>query len=318
MSYEGILDQISIGQETELGTAVTPTVSLPVMPSDGVTLEQEAVGVEAIDTTPALNKDFIQGVREYNGAFEMNAYPIAIGYILKSALGAVSVGAVASETLVKEHTFSEAVVKPSLTLEQKISGMTKRFAGFTASGFTISGAVGEAVKFAFTGKALSEADETAITASYETSKVFDWTDIYSITVDGVELKRYINSFSLEYKNGLGNYHGFDSQPDPSALYVENSELSGSFKALFSDDVLDVRDLFKDGTDSEIIITMIGDETIGNGSNNKLVLTMSKSRINTYPTPIDTGYTEVEFEFVCGKDTTNGLIKPVLTNLQLAY
>ena len=79
---EGILDQVSVGAESVVGTAVTPAVSLSVLPSDGVVTEEEAVGVEAIDTSPAKNKDFVKGLREYNGSFEMNAYPQAMGHVL--------------------------------------------------------------------------------------------------------------------------------------------------------------------------------------------------------------------------------------------
>ena len=85
---EGVISQISIGQESAWGTAVTPTVSVSVSPSDGLQAVQEAQDVEGIDGNPAKAKDFFSGKRTFEGGIEMPAYPQALGYFLKSLLGA--------------------------------------------------------------------------------------------------------------------------------------------------------------------------------------------------------------------------------------
>jgi hypothetical protein len=318
MSYEGISDQISLGKETVVGTAVTPTVSLAILPSDGIQVKQDTVGVEAMDTTPALNKDFLQGMRDYEGKFEMNCYPIALGWILRSAIGSPNTTAVGTETLVKKHTYSETVAKPSMTIEQKIDALVRRYAGFTVSGWSLEWKSGEPVKLSFEGKALSDATATAITASYETSKVFDWTDISSLTIGGTDVKASLDSFKIEYKNGLESFHALTNQPDPTRLYVKNSEVTGNISATLTSDMVTLRQAFLDSTNKEIILTLVADETIGNASNNTLVITCSRCSLNGYSTPIDTDYTKCDLDFVAGKDTTNGLIKVELTNLQASY
>jgi len=315
---EGILDQVSLGKESVVGTAVVPNFSLAVLPSDGVVTEQDAVGVEAIDTNPALNKDFVEGIREFNGAFEMNAYPQALGYILESALGASTDALVASETTVYKHTFTEAVVKPSYTLEQKIGSIVERIAGFTVSKFGLELKVGEPLKLTFEGKGLSKADSTAITASFETSKVFDWTDIVSITLGGVDIKCALESLNFEYNNNLQNFHGLCGIADPSQLYVEPSEVSGSLAAYLTDEIKALRSAFDDKDTQELVITVIADETIGNSSNNTLVITLPKVALNTYTHQIDNGYVAVESDFVGASDPTNGQIKVELTNLVASY
>lgn len=315
---EGILDQISLGKESVLGTAVVPSTSLAVLPSDGVVTEQDAVGVEAIDTNPALNKDFVEGVREFNGAFEMNAYPQALGFILESGLGASSSALVGSETIVYKHTFTEAVVKPSYTLEQKIGSIVERIAGFTVSKFGLELKVGEPLKLTFEGKGLSKADGSAITASYETSKVFDWTDIVSITLGGEDIKCAIQSLSLEYNNNLQNFHGLCGEADPTQLFVEPSEVSGSMSAYLTDEIKALRTVFDSKATQALVITLVADETIGNASNNTLVITLSKVALNTYVHPIDTSYVAVESDFVGASDPTNGQIKVELTNLVASY
>lgn len=315
---EGILSQVSIGVEATPGTKVTPSFSIPLLPSNGVVTEQDAVGVEAINTDPALNKDFVQGTREYNGSFSMNAYPVSLGYIFTSALGTPTSDEYQSETSVFKHLFKEGVQKNSLTLEQKIGDITERFAGFTVSDFSIELAVGEPVKISWNGKALGVSEDTAITPTYETSKVFDWTDIVSITLDGVDIKCALQSLSLEYKNNLKSFHGLCGTADPSSLYLEPSEVAGSISAYLNDQIKNLKTAFKDKSTKSLVITIVANDTIGNGSNNSLIITLPKVALNTYTHPIDTSYVAVESDFVGASLAGTGQIEVELVNLQERY
>jgi len=314
----GILSQVSLGKETTQGTAVTPTMSIPVLPCDGLSVEEEAVGVEAINTQPAKNKDFIKGLRKYVGSIEMGLYPQSIGYVLLSALGSVSSAVKSGETNVYEHTFTENVDKPSLTLEQKVGDIVERYAGFISSGFTVDITTGEQIKFTFEGNALSKADATAITPTYEASKVFDWTDVQSITLGGTDIKDVVSELSIEYANGLDVFHGLKGSSDPSKLYVANSEVTGSITAFLDSNIQALRDVFENKTEQSLVITIKGDETIGSASNNELVITLPMIVLNTYTHKLDTGYVEVSSDIVGGLDKTNGLISIKLTNEVSAY
>ena len=64
-------------------------------------------------------------------------------------------------------------------------------------------------------------------------KVFDWTDVELITLGGTDIKSVIDLLTVEYTNGLNSFHGCDGEAEPSALYVENSEVSGSFVAFLT-------------------------------------------------------------------------------------
>lgn len=317
MSYEGILSQISLGKESVLGTPVTPTVSVSVLPSDGVVIEEEAVGVQGIDTQPALNKEFVAGLREYNGVFELNAYPQVIGYLLQSALGASDV-VEAEAGVVYTHTFTEAVAKTGLTLEQVVGGETERFAGFVVSKLTIDIAVGESVRLTFEGKALSKADATKITPTYEVSKVFDWTDVQSITLGGTDIKAGVNQITVEYMNGLSNFHGLAGSTDPSYMYVQNSEVTGSISATLDANMVAQKDAFEAKTQQALVITLTADETIGSASNNELVITVPKVVLNTFTHPVTQDYVAVSIDYVARQDDTDGLIKVELTNLVASY
>jgi hypothetical protein len=318
MANEGILTQVSLGKETTLGTAVVPDISVAVLASDGVVTEEEAKGVEGIDGSPALNKEFIQGIREYNGSFEMNAYPNGIGYLMASAFGSSTPTVTAGETIVFDHAFVETVAKTSITLEQKIGSITERFAGFVASKFSLQITVDEPIKFLFEGKALSKASATAITPAFETSAVFDWTDIQSITLGGVDIKCAISELTIEYTNNLQNFHGLCGSSDPTNFFVEPSEVTGSITAYLTSEILDLQAVFEAKTQQALVITIEADETIGVASKNKLVVTVPKMVLNTYAYPIDTGYVEVSSDLVARQDPTDGLIKATLTNLVTSY
>jgi len=309
---EGIANQISIGVESVWGTAVTPTASVPVKPSDGLQVENNLTGVEAIDTTPAKNKSLFLGKRNFSGSYELDLYPRIAGYFLKAALGADNVTE-PEEDVVFKHTFTEAVDKPSLTVEQKIGDIIKRFAGFVPSGFNISCKTGETVVMKVDGMAKTSADaEAAITAAYETSRPFNWADITELSIAGTDIKAKVEEFSLEYTNALDMFHGLGGL-EPAAKYVQQSEVKGSMTLYVDDATAAYLDDLIAGTEQEIIIEMTGD-TIGSAQANILKLTISKAAFEKVETKLDFGYNVISLDFVARRDATNGLIKAELTNL----
>lgn len=311
---EGVLTQISIGQESAWGTAVTPTVSLPVNPSDGISPKAEPVGVEAIKGTPAKNKAFFKGKASYEGSFEMGLYPNAIGYLLKSAIGSVS--ETTPEASVYIHTFAEAVTKPSLTVEQNMANYVKRFAGFVADGFKISGKAGEGIMFAVTGQAKTSADATAITAAYETRRPLSFADVKTLSIAGTDIKAKVEDFEIEYKNDLNMFYGLGSV-DPAGKYVKASEVTGKL-TMYLDSATKsyLADLIA-LTEREVILEIEGD-LVGATLKDNLKITLSKCAMSKFETKIDTDYNAISLEFVCREDTTNGLLKVVLQNGVAAY
>lgn len=309
---EGILNQVSVGKETTYGTAVAPTVSIPVRPSDGIQPQHDVVGVEAINTTAPKNKSLFGGIVNYNGGFEADLYPTSIALILLSALGASSPAQVGGETLVYKHTFTEAVAKTGLTVEQKVGDLIKRYAGFIASRITIGGKVGEAISFSFEGGAKAEADATAITPVYETTRPFNFADVATLSIAGTDIKAKVSEFEFEYKNGLDFFHGLGSV-DPQDKYVGQSELTGKISLLMD---ATTKDYFEDllaTTEQAIILDIVGD-AIGVASHYEFKLTIPKAAISTFASKLDFGYNAIDLEFVAREDATDGLLKAELTNL----
>lgn len=173
--------------ESVFGTAVTPILSVPISPSDGIQINQDVVGIEAIKTTAPKNKRFMLGKAEYSGGFEVAAYVKSIGYFLNSVFGTDTPSTL--ETGVYKHKFTESTTKKSLTVEQVVGTITKRFAGYIVSSVKITGKTGEPVKITFSGMAKSQADASKISATYETSRPLNFADVASILIGGTDFSQ---------------------------------------------------------------------------------------------------------------------------------
>mgnify|MGYP006921395366 CR=1 FL=1 len=313
---EGIKSVISLGQQTLYSTPVTPTVSIPVLPSDGIQVVQDVVDVEGIRGSAPKARAFSRGKRMFEGGFELPLYPNSIGYLLKSIFGDVSPATVEAGAVYK-HTFTEAIQKCFLTIEQSLAGaMTKRYSAYIVGNLKISGKVGELITVSFSGKAKTEADATAITASFETPRAFNFKDVDELSIGGTDVKAKVQDFEIEYEIGLEVFHGLGDY-EPSVAYVKQSEAKGKM-TLYLDSA--TKSYYEDvlaGTEREIILDIIGD-VIGSASANELKVTLPKCSIDKTDTKLDFDYTAVALEFHGREDVTNGLIKAELTNTIAAY
>lgn len=310
-NIEGILSQISVGKESAYGSAVTPTVSLPVKESDGIQINQDVVAVEAIKGTAPKNKSFFKGKKTYEGGFEMDLYPQNLGLLFLSALGAVQSAVANGETIVYNHTFTESVAKKSLTVEQKIGSLTKRFAGFIVKSIKMAGKVGETITLSFEGVGKSVADATAITASYETTRPFNFNDVASISIGGTDYKAFIEDFEISYDNQLDVFHAMGEE-DPAIAYVKPSEVKGKFTLYLDDTSDDLLADFEAVTEQAIVLTLTGD-AVGVAEHYGLVITLPKCAIKKFETKLSFGYNAISLEFEAREDETDGLIEIVATN-----
>jgi hypothetical protein len=311
---EGISNQISIKTETTYGTAVAPDFSIPISPSDGIQVEQDVVGLEAIKTTAPKNKRFMLGKANYSGSYELDAYPKSIGYFLNSVFGTDTPST--PESGVTKHKFTESTTKKSLTVEQVVDTIVRRFAGYVVSSVKISGKVGEPIKVTFTGMAKSQATATKITATYETSRPLNFADVASVLIGSTDFKAYIEDFSVEYTNGLAMFHGMGSK-DPAAKYVQQSEAKGSFNMYIDSTSAGNLTDYIAGTERLVDINITGD-VIGVSSNEKLRIYLPKCSFTKASTKLSFGYNALTLDFEGREDTTDGLIYVELTNTTASY
>lgn len=312
----GVLSQISLGLETTWGTPVTPSKSLAVRPGDGIQTDTDLQLVSSIKAQLAKNSSSFKGAAKHEGNYEFEFIPGTAGYLLKSAFGSVSSAAKsAPNTAVYDHTFTESATKPSLTVEQAVGDIVRRFAGSITHSLKFSCAAGEALVLTAGLKAKSSASASQITASYETIRPFNFADLASFTVGGqVYTPR---NFELTYENNQELLAAVGST-DPAYNYAKGSEVSGKFELyLDSTSAAEYTDYLAK-TDNSLVITFTGD-VIGSSSNYGLTITVPKCSYKTATFPVTEDYNMLTVEFEGIYDTgTSKLISIVLTDLLTNY
>lgn len=309
-------NQITIAKESSYGTAVVPTLSVPIKPSDGIVANQEIIGNEAIKTTPSKNKSFSRGKRSYEGTFELDAYPQVLGHLLMSAFGAVSTAVASGESAVYEHTFTEDADKKSFTVEQVIGTFVKRYAGFVISKVTISAVVGENLKINIEGMAKTSADATKVSASYESSKPLSFEDITSLSINSVDYKGYVSEFSFEYTNGLQKFYGM-GDVEPTQKFIGQSEFKGNIKMYVDNTTKAFIEDHLAGTERDLNVLIEG-ASIGTAENMGLEIDADKVAITATTTNLDFEINALDLEFEAREDATNGLVRMILTNETSSY
>jgi hypothetical protein len=313
---EGLVSAVSIAQETTYGTAVTPTTTVVVKPSAGFRIAQGVKGVEAIDGRIPKNRSFYKDKALYPGSLSLDVAPLSIGYFLKSLFGGYGVATVEAGAVFK-HSFTEAITKPSLTIEQKMDIETRRYAGCIAKSMKFSAKVGSTLDVAAELQAKSQAIATPITAVYDNKRPLNFVDVNQVLVNGTDLKAYIDSIELEFDNSLEMFHGLGSA-DPANRYVKPSLYKGKMN------------LYYDTNTKNLIVNQIGNtalpldiifqgDAIGASSNDKLRFYAPKCTFKKYETKLETGYNQLVLEFESAYDVaTSQAILVELTNVLTTY
>jgi hypothetical protein len=314
----GILSQISFGLESTWGTAVTPNKSIAVQPGDGIQTDVDTQFRSAIKAQLAKNVTAFKGAQTHEGEYELDFVPANLGYLLKSAFGSVSsVAKSAPNASVYDHTFTEVEAKPSLTVEQSIGEITRRYAGSIVHTLTFSCARGEVLSLTAGIRAKSSASATKISPAYETIRPLNFADAATVSVGGTGYTG-IQSFELTYTNNQNFLHAIGSSNDPQFNHVRGSEVTGTIEFYLDSNTAAEYTDYLNGTEQALVIGFTGD-TIGTSSNYGLQLTVPRARYSTGSVPINDDYNALTVEFEGIYDTaTSKLITPVLTNLLTNY
>lgn len=314
----GILSQISFGLESTWGTPVVPNKSLAVKPGDGIQTDNDIQFVSSIKAQLAKNASSFKGAVTNEGEYEFDFIPGVVGYFLKSVFGSVSSALSGGETIVYDHTFSEIETKPSLTIEQAVGDIVRRYAGAIASGLKLSCKTGETLVGNTALKAKSSASASKISASYETIRPFNFSDLGTtgFKIGGVAFDE-VENLELEYKNNIEFLHVLASN-EPYFNYAKASEVVGKFDLYLNSDSAAKYLDYLNKTDTSLDIVFTGD-AIGVAANYKLTVTIPKVtfKASSYPVTDDYNLLTVEFEGIYDTATSK-LLSAVLTNLTIAY
>lgn len=315
----GILSKVSFGLESTWGTAVTPNKALAVHPGNGIQTNIDTQFISQIKGQLAKNSFAFKGKSSHEGEYEFDFIPGNVGYILKSLFGGLSSALKGGESVVYEHTFSEAAAKPSLTIEQAVDQIVRRYAGSIVTSLKLNSKVGEALTGNASIKAKTHASASAVTPANETVRPFNFADM--IQASGFKIgSNYfdeVESLEFEYKNNGEMIHTMGSN-DPSFFDPKASEVMGKFDLYMSSDSAPKYTDFLNQTQQSLQLVWQGD-TIGVSSNYKLDITIHKVvfKASTYPISDKENVISVEWEGIYDTSAAK-LLTAILTNLTANY
>lgn len=232
---DGILNQVSFALESVWGTPVTPTKSLPVHFGGGMETDIDLKTISSVKATIAKNQDVYMGNRSHAGEYEVDLFTGYVAYWMYAAMGAKSSGAHSGESSLYDHVLTEAVDKPSMTVEQKFGEIVKRFAGVCPTGFKLTIKPGESAVVSFPVIGVSQADATAISAVYEAIRPLNFAD-FVVKLDDVAVGE-VASIEIEYKNNLAYIPTIHGSNDAAYRSVKGSELTAKIELYLDDTTL---------------------------------------------------------------------------------
>lgn len=308
----GILNQLSFKKESVWGTAVVPDKSIAVKPTGGISTNNQTGYYGGSKAVLAKNKGDFLGARTHEGELEFDFYPDYISYLVASAMGGVSSALKGGESLVYDHTISEAETKPSLTIEQVTGENVRRYAGCISTGFKIASKTNEVVTFTASVKGKSQATATKISPAYLTSRPYNFKDAV-FKIGGSAISEVI-SVEIDYKNNVEFLHSLSASNDPTYNYAKPSEISGKIECYLDSTTLAHYNSYLAGTHVALALELTGD-AIGTSSNNKVILSIPVASLKASTTSLNEDYNLVSFEFEGIYDTaTSKLFNVVITNL----
>ncbi len=315
----GILSKIAFGLETTYGTAVTPDKALAIHPGDGIQTDNDTQFVTAIKGQIAKNSGSFIGKRKHEGEYEIDFIPGNLGYLLKSVFGSVSSALVDGETTVYNHTFSENTSHPSLTIQQDVGDIIRRYAGCIPTEFTLSGKAGEVLlaKFAIKGK--SSASASAVSPANETLEPLNFAHILAASgfkLGGVAYSG-LENFEISYKNNGDKVYAMGSN-DPYQFIPKGSEVDGKFELYLDATTAAKYTDYINNTEQSLQIVATG-PSVGVASNYKIDLTVHKAvfKVAKYPITEDATLLSVEFSGIYSTADSK-LLTLILTNTFANY
>ena len=312
----GIQSVISLAKESTWGTAVTPTKSIAVRPTGGIQIKTGMTIVPAVKGLLQKHYKAIKGKTSYDGDFTFDCFADYVGYFLLSALGTDTPATHSGETIVYDHVYTETNPKPSLTIEQSIAENCRRFAGYIVSGFKISAKVGEMIEFTPTGMAKTQATSTQITAAFSTVEPFNHAQ--AIVKIGGSTIGEVESFELDYKNGLDYVYALGNVEPAFASISGGSEVTGKVELYLDATALTRLTNYLANTNEALELVITGG-AIGSAAAYVLDITIPKAVYTAVESKVTDAHNMLSISFEGIYDTaTSKMIGVTLTNLLASY
>jgi hypothetical protein len=312
----GILSQISFKKESTWGTAVVPDKSIAVRPTGGISINQDIKMVPGLKGNLYQNQGSFKGNAAYEGSYAFDLFADYVGHFLLSAHGVDTVGTHSGESIVYDHVFSDAITKPSYTIEQAILNNVRRFAGAIVSGYKITGALGEMLMFEPTIIAKSQAAATAITGAFTTVPAFNHAQV-AVKIGGSTIGQ-ASGIEINYKSGVEMRYALGSNDPYLATIKDGANVTGKVDLYLDSTTTAKLTNYINHTNESIELVATGG-AIGSAAAYALSVLIPKAVYTAADTPIgsDTNMLSLSFDSI-PDPSTGKLIVPTLTNLVASY
>ncbi len=275
---------IGIGKETTRGTAVAPSVFVPLTETPFFINKNEGLKDESGYGVITNIADRVISKEWSEGDLQGNIQSKSFGYFLLCALGQVSSQPVPGESTVYKHTFTMANNNehPTLSITAKNAHKQLTHALCALQSLKISCEVGKWVTFtaSMIGK---KGEETSHTVSYSDDNEFFSKMLKIKLADDIaglsgaeEIKAQTFDITIE-KNVDAMYALGDGEP----YNMKNNEMTveGSMSFYFDDTTIE--ELCAQAKQQSLQIKAVHNKTIGTNSKNSLVITVAKTQLKDF-------------------------------------
>jgi len=312
---------LAIGLETTFGTEVTPTDYIEIK-DNGIENNLNSELVDDTSNTRQGMKKSTTGQKEVGGDISAYLYPDNQAWFIMGVLGTWSSETASGETIVYEHTITQADTLPSFTLQQDRGTDIVRWKGVKFNSFTITWSNNKAE---ISVNAIAKDEETG--ASYTPTN----TDSNPFTFDQCTVKFGTDLTDAAGNNATDVIEGefmYDNQAEAryasgdgtaTAIKIDPKVAIGKFTGkLFFDDTT-MRDNYRNQTKNAMILSFVG-ASIGNSENYEITFQVAKMNYSSHKVDYSSGefiVENIEADFMYDENESK-MISCVITNLTQEY
>lgn len=310
---------LALGEETTFGTAVSPDTYIEIL-DEKIENNLNAKLTEDTGNTRYGQRRSVTLAQEVGGDISMNLYPDDCIHFIIGALGSVSSTTAAGETVVYEHTISQAATLKSYTLEVDRETDLVKWRGARIDSVKIEWE-NEIAKLTVsilavdeeTGSSYTPDNTTAIPFAFHTCEVQFGADLTaaaaaSATPVASGKLSYNNNLEVQFASGAETAHKINPKVATAELELK----------MFFDDTTQ-RDIYRNQTKKACIITFEGD-SIGNAEKYRIKIKLAKINYSEHSVSYEAGSLMEEDLKADGMyDSSNSyMCQIVVTNLKSSY
>ena len=307
----GALGYVGYGIETVEGTAVAPTIFLPVSSFEFEDTNDFIIPAQirsSRDSSVAMAAPF-----NVSGQMEMELTPQGIGALLESAFACAATSAVnATEATATDHTFVPGSAVPTLTFESNAADiLVMRYSGVKVNTLEIAAAFGEIVTASFGLEGVNRAKQaSASSETYAgiTADPFHFSGA-EMSVDGAQLA-HVKDFTFGVNNNIERIGTLRKTRAWKRMALGMREVSLASTLDFTD--ASEYDRFLNEEEFEVVLNLEGADL--GAVVHKLEITIPRVKWNKVGVPLNAGdYLEQAVEAMILKPSGGDIFTAVLTN-----